>query len=44
MEALTYFDLTDTILATLATFLLAAALYPLITRLGDWLNDAKRVV
>ena len=44
MEALTYFDLTDTIVATLATLLLAAALYPLVTRLGDWLNDAQRVV
>ena len=41
MEALSCFDFTDTILATL---LLAAALYPVITRLGDWLNDAKRVV
>ncbi len=44
MEALTYFDLADTVFATLATLLLAAALYPVITRLGDWLNDATRVV
>ena len=28
MEALTYFDFTDTMIATLATFTLTAALYP----------------
>lgn len=44
MEALTCFDFTDTMIATLSTFTLTAALYPVITRLGDWLNDTKRVV
>ena len=44
MEVVTYFDLTDTMIAALLTFLLTAALYPVIVRLGDWLNDTKRVV
>lgn len=44
MEVLTYFDLTDTMIVTLSTFLLTAALYPVVMRLGDWLNDTKRVV
>ncbi|MXY92641.1 MAG: hypothetical protein F4047_09225 [Caldilineaceae bacterium SB0670_bin_27] len=44
MEVLTYFDFTDTVMAALALFLLTVALYPVLARLGDWLEDAKKMV
>ena len=44
MEVVTYFDFTDTMIAALLTFLLTAALYPVIVRLGSWLNDTNTMI